>query len=643
MTQAGRLPAAVLAARPLILAGILLILAWPIPNSPTTATLDGSWQIALHMAAWADLRHGVDIVFTYGPLGFLGFSHPYVGGTSALALIAAIAIYLGLIGTMLVEARRILPLWAAALVTLLAARILVALPPFEAFQALFFVWCVEALADRIPWRVTTFAAVAGILAGIALLGKVNIGIFAVAMGTVTSVYIGRPWWRTLAIYLAALGTTGIALWLVAGQHLGDLGPYARGMYEIVSGYNESMGGDPQPKRTWVYLAFAGASAILVWSGWQARREMPRRRRIGLAVLGVVFGFAMWKAAVVREHTIFVFATAVTAMFPFARHIERRTWLIAVLAIGIAFAGSSAMQPTTYLNVVGSMRSVYGEVKAAFLPGRAAETAERTREQLRMQLRLEPSTLAALGDLTVHIDPHLTSVAYAYPELHWLPLPIFQSYSAYTTDLDRLDADLLRSPAGPQRILRSFRPAIQNDTLRLWIGRPFHADERLPFTVDGRFSWFESPDATLETFCRYAEMTASDRWQVLAKTNRSCGTPEALGAVSAKAGEKVAVPVETRPDRFVIVRIGGLEPSLVGRLRAALVKGPDWYVTLDDTRFRLVPGTAGEGLILAVPPVADGSGPFAFGGAIETMSVTQGLDGGDPDVALRYEFLSVPLR
>ena len=58
---------------------------------------------------------------------------------------------------MLVEARRILPLWAAFIVTLLVARIFVVLPPFEAFQALFFIWCVEALADRIrlpslrPW------------------------------------------------------------------------------------------------------------------------------------------------------------------------------------------------------------------------------------------------------------------------------------------------------------------------------------------------------------------------------------------------------------------------------------------------------------------------------------------------------------
>ena len=143
------LPAVPTWARMVVLAGILTILAWPIANLPAKATLDGSWQIALHLAAGLGLRHGVEFIFTYGPLGFLGFPQPYLDATSALALIFSIAIYVALIGTMLVEARRLLPLWAAFLVTLLVARIFVLLPPFEAFQALIFVWCVEALADRI--------------------------------------------------------------------------------------------------------------------------------------------------------------------------------------------------------------------------------------------------------------------------------------------------------------------------------------------------------------------------------------------------------------------------------------------------------------------------------------------------------------
>jgi hypothetical protein len=640
---AARLPARLVAAAPILLAGVLTILAWPIANGPARASLDASWQIALHLAAGLGLRHGVDIVFTYGPLGFLGFPHPYLDGTSALALVASIAVYFALIGTMLVESRRILPLWGAFLVTLLAARIFVFLPPFEAFQAMAFVWCVEAIADRIRLSSTALAVIGGVLAGAAMLGKVNIGIIAFLMGAVTIVVISRPRWRGLLVYLLTFAASGLGLFLLSGQHLNDLSAYLMGVYQVISGYNEAMGGDLQPKRTWIFLALAAAVAIVVWTAWRSSRNWPRSRRIGLAVLGLVFGFAMWKTAVVREHATYVLATGMVAMFAFAPNVQRRTWLVGVLAVGIAFAGSSAIEPRIYLDVVGSTRSILNEVRDAFQPGHAAKAAMRTRDQLQSQYRLEPSALAAIGNHTVHFDPYTTSVAFAYPELHWDPLPVFQSYSAYTAELDRLNADKLRSASAPERILRYFQASTATDLLHYWIGRPLRPGEVLPAMVDGKFPWFDAPDATLETFCRYVQTTASDRWQVLARTDRSCGAPEPLTTVSARAGEAVSVPVETRPDRFVIVKIGGLQPSLFGRLRAALYKAPDWFVELDDTRYRLITGTAGDGLLLAVPPAADGTGVFSFGAPIRTMTVKQGQDGHGSTTPLTFEFLSVPLH
>ena len=71
---------------------------------------------------WDGLRQGVDIVFTYGPLGFLSVPEPYLGASSLLALLATGAAYLGLVTALLVEARRILPLGLAALVVLVVAQ-----------------------------------------------------------------------------------------------------------------------------------------------------------------------------------------------------------------------------------------------------------------------------------------------------------------------------------------------------------------------------------------------------------------------------------------------------------------------------------------------------------------------------------------
>jgi hypothetical protein len=331
-----------------------------------------------------------------------------------------------------------------------------------------------------------------------------------------------------------------------------------------------------------------------------------------------------------------------AMFAFAQGIERRTWLVGVLGIGIAFAATSAIEPRNYVNVVGSVRAFVNEVRDSFQPGRSDQAAERTRQRLRDWYELDPATLAAIGSETVHFDPHMTSAAYAYPELHWRPVPVFQSYAAYTPELDRQNADFLRSSAAPERILRNFEPASPSDRLTRWMGRPVREREFVPRTVDGRNRWFESPEMTLEMLCRYRETSTTERWQVLARTGRSCGPPESLGTTSARAGEPVTVPEEARPDRFVIVKVGGLDPSPLVRLHDALYKAPDWYVTLDDTRYRLVPATVGDGLLLAVPAAADGTGRFAFGDPIRTMTITQGDDGRGSRTPLTFEFLSVPL-
>ena len=115
----------------------------------------------------------------------------------------------------------------------------------------------------------------------------------------------------------------------------------------------------------------------------------------------------------------------------------------------------------------------------------------------------------------------------------------------------------------------------------------------------------------------------------------------IATVQAAAGTTVPVP-EAPPGSFIIARVYGLNASPLDRLRTILLKSVEWYATLDDTRYRLVPGTAPDGLLLAVPPAADGTGNFAFGAPIRTISVSAGIGGRESHAMLTYEFQSVPL-
>ena len=163
---------------------------------------------------------------------------------------------------------------------LLVARIFLYLPTFEASEALIFVWCVEALADRIPVRPTlALAAIAGVLAGLSALGKFNVRVLFVGlMGAVTIATISRPWWKGLGVYVGVAVLTGL------GMSWPD-GPAASGSRRLrprpVPGRSRdidgAMGTDPAATRVWNFLALvarAPGKKSQIRLGWRSSRNWP---------------------------------------------------------------------------------------------------------------------------------------------------------------------------------------------------------------------------------------------------------------------------------------------------------------------------------------------------------------------------------
>ena len=611
-------------------AAALLVLSWPIKTQFAQLTLEVSWQLGLHQAVQDGLRFGRDIVFTYGPLGFLAWPTPFIGPTSALAFVATAAIYLGLIGLLLHASLRLFPTWVAALLTLAFARAIGWLEPFEALQVLAFGLGVEVLrresvADS--WRV---AIIAGLLASVAILAKVNVGVFVSAMAFVVVLVVCRPRLRGLVILAAVTVVGTVGSWLATGQQLSDLLPYVRSSAEIITGYSEAMGVTPAPGR-WIYVAFFVVAAIVAGVAYRTAAAWPRDRRLALGALVVLLLFASWKFAFVRGHIAPAFVMlgfATLLLLP--ANARRRLTVPALLAVGVVFLWlilppvRGYPSVTAYPDVVTSSEEFLGQAGDTLLPWQWDAATERTRQHLQAVFDVPPSILAALDGHTVSIDPNAAAIASAYPSFTWRPVPIFQSYSAYTPALDQLNADLLSSAGRPEMILRQFQ------------ARQIGGGRTVPYAIDGRNYWFESPEATAERMCRYREVAVSGDYQVLADSGLQCGDATPLESVTAAIGETVVVPAAPSPDDMVLVRVHGVGDSPLARLRTALWKSPDWHVLIDGITYRLVPGTARDGLLLAVPKAAQGSAPFAFGAPARTISIRGSSLGGDK---LTYEFFT----
>ena len=475
------------------------------------------------------------------------------------------------------------------------------LPPFEAFQALTFIACVEVLAGRIDCR-PGHRGRDGHGAGVALLGKLNVGVFVASMGAVTAIAVDRRWWRGLAVFAAASAATGLLLWIATGQAWTDLPDFVSGAVQTIGGYSEAMGTNRDGTLLWVYMAFVGLGILFGWTAFRMSEGWPRRRRVGLMLVCLILGFALWKTAFTRQYPTYTFATTLVCLAVIGAPLrDRRLWLTSLLVVAVAYVAVPGLTPASYVDVVASARSLVSETATAVIPDRAHRVQERNRANLRKRYALDPTTLAELAGTRVSVDPFEAAVAFAYPEVAWAPLPVMQSYAAYTPVLDRLNADRLASPDGPERILRSVTfTADPPNWLTHQRGHPLRPGETIPFTVDGRYRWFEAPAAMLQTFCRYRQMSAIGMWQVLVRSGGSCGPAEPLETVTAQEGKPVQVPVETRPGRFVTVRIHGLEPSLLDRVRTAMWKADEWYVTIADVALPDVAPTAADGLLLAVP-------------------------------------------
>jgi hypothetical protein len=608
-----------------VVALVVVALSWPFRSFPTF-TMDVSWQVGLHQAAAQGLRFGQDLVFTYGPLGFLAWPTPFTGVTSTLAFIVSVAIYVVMAALLLHAARRMFPLAVAILVVLLFARAFVYLAPSETLQVVVFAVGVDLLRrDRVA-RPSFVAMAGGALAAATVLGKLNIGVSVTAMTVVVVLAISPRRLRGFLVFGGAFAATFLGLWLATGQPLSDLVPYVKGSMEIVSGYSDAMARNG-PGGRGIYVLFLGASATFAYLTWRISTGWPWRRRLPLATLLLLFLFAAWKLAFVRDTPTPAFASlAFAAFLLLPARLPRPMAVIVLAAFALAFLGVSRVPPTTYADVVSSASDFVRQARDDLLPSRWATAEDETRGYLQSHFAVPPEMLAAIAGHSVNIDPVAQGVATAYPGFTWRPQPIFQSYSAYTTYLDKLNADQLRSPARPERILRQVDALLSRD------GRS------IPPAIDGRFYWFEAPDATVERLCRYREVAANGGWQLLADTGRACSVPQPISTVTAMPGETVTVPPAPGPDEIVAVRVHGIGQSLTARLRSALWKAPIWRVALDGFDYRLVPGTAPDGLVLAVPPAVQGSDPFAFGPPFKTISM-KGPRGGGP---LTYEFVSIPL-
>ena len=606
-----------------VLVVALTILTWPVTSVTPSAGLDNSWQAGLSLALARGVVFGRQIVFTYGPLGLVTEPRAVTGGTLLLGLLGAAAMQLALVAVVLRSLRRRFSWPVAALITLLGVSIIVSvssgLPPLDEIA---FGLVAIALAQppaRSRQAARALALAGGVLAGLALLVKFNDGL---GVATIVAVGLlgGVSRRRHLAIGAVAFVLTTTITWLALGEPLGALPDYVSTGISIVEGYVDAMGYNLLGATgQWEVLVVILSALVLAAAAWSALADAPLRRRVSLAACVLLVHYFVAREMFVRYDVGHAAALplllAVALMIPW-----RRGQLVAGVAIatGLAVASLAALGaeglPIGSVFEPGARSSaLVSDINTVTSP-HAAITSDTHALQL-----VEAVPAAIVGDLDNHCvntEPVEVSAIVAYPHWRWCPIGVMQSYAAYTTKLDHLDAaGYANARSGPDRVLR------QNAA------------------IDGRNPTWESPAAMLSLLCHFEEIGRGGQWQALARIADRCGKPRLLGTVHSDGADIVQVPAAPR-GAVLVAQIHGLQIHNRERLETLFARAADRSLVINGAAtFRVVPDTLTDGLILDVPRYADYAAPFNLNLAVSTI---EALINQAP-VAASVTFEAVPIR
>jgi len=616
----------------LLVVSIAAAACWPPRSVAALPGLDPSWRYLLTAAHGRHLRFGHDLVFTYGPLGWL-FS-PAAASWPQLVASTAVTAAVLLVGFAALRSllRRALPPGLCHLAVLAAAS-LISVGTAELLATMVVLVALARLADLDRPVGPVAVGVAGVVGGVALTTKFGVGELLVAVGLVLAVgsagataagdtgagdgaagdgaagdtaagVRSRAASRVLG-WAVAVAAGFAAAWVGSGQRLGDVVGFVRGSAEIQRGYQTAMVFDA-PGRSGEAVGDAVALVALL-AGCVVLLVRARGRRVRAAALAAVAVVAVCYdllQAYVRHDPVHDVAG------------QSMACLVAVAFLagtrGLAGGGPPAGAPRGVVDApAGRLQAVLAAVAAgAFLATflasspetldtfrppsrvssvaldatRVAEPAAQARsvrdgwEDLHRTDPYPAPVVALLRGRTVIPVPLDITGAAAWG-LHPVTLPVPQTYSAYTAYLDRLNsAALLRAAGLP--VLR-----------RLDSGRGSYDP------------MWESPRFVTDLVCHYRERLLAGRFQVLVRGRQRCAlSTRVLAVVSAGAGDLVRVPRPAHRGDGVTMTIVA-HPTIAARLVTALVRVPrPWQVQVDTTqRYVLAPRGLGEPMVVVMPP------------------------------------------
>jgi hypothetical protein len=592
------------AAKPTNLSYVIRLLAWGlgllyvfsrlipchlVSDYTMDTPIDYAWGQALHVAFARHMQFGRDIVFTYGPWGFLarGYYPPtYLISVAARLVLAGVFIWAGWrVARSFTNNQVVIWLWLTGFTAMAS------LPLGNDMNSLLVAWGILLLFLHFLVEETVFSPLQAVLVlTLGWLGLVKFtgfveGVVLVAVIALDNVFRHRrfPW--IVPVWLLGI----IFFWLLAGQEPGLLWPFLKNSWMVAGGYTDAMSqGDMFVRSALVYgvigAGFCGLGGLLA---------RPLRGPGGILFVSGLGGilFLSFKQGYVRNEDIHEIVAALTLL------------LIGLACVAVGLLCAASLFASLAIGRKAHAKSFCRQLVQTFSPynllspivslttHRLQDEYEKRVARIKNGMPLPP--VAGGTDLYSYSQNILLANG-----LDYHPRPIIQSYSAYTPALAKMNAQWLQRDSAATHLFF----AIQG------------LDRRFPSQDDG-LSW-------PELLTRYDLKGISSQSGTFLCLSRSPMPREyhlqPLQEMTVMLGTLFTLPTVTNGPVWAEIEV---KKNLIGDLLSFFYKPTSLMVdiTLADqakkTR-RLVPGIVSTGFLLS-PYIASNASFLALAKGDET--------------------------
>ena len=548
---------------------VLSLVTYRFPQAVIGTTVDDSWNAALIYAHVKNLQFGKDIVFTYGPLGYININH-FLPETAVPRLLLGM-----LIGTATVTGLCLLMWqmkWLWRIIWLFFFLVLSAILHWagdDLFMELgLFAWGMLCLLHN-GRKLRMCLACLGLLVAVggllkftlAVVGGLTLGMVAIEL------LLRKKPWTALATVAGTAGGWLIG-WVLLGQSPANIPNFIGGWLAMTGGYDKAMalpGWDLSLGLTMVLTTII-AGAFRLWSLRMPETGNAQWRRGLIFAWLVALVFLAWKYGYVRSDdphlalfaalvpmiclTLEALPTANGKGIFWSRFAGAASALMAIVMLfhfspgfGGLFAGSFG---SSYDNLKNNLDIVLQP--DAYTGQKVAQM----KEQLdKMQLS---EARNIIGDSKVDVFGEYPAYA-IFNGFNYQPRPVFQSYAAYSRAPMELNERFYQSNA-PEYVLFNLAP------------------------IDSRFPPLEDSLALRTILTTYDYAGDSDFFLILHRARQVAPKTNLLAEGDARLNERIDVSKFGTTNLWMEME---LKPSLAGRLRQFLYQpAATWLAVWSDT-------------------------------------------------------------